>query len=123
MSPTSYQAAPPRVRIVWRAMLKGQVDRLDLYAKRDRLLALCQPDLTTLEDRFGLQAIQRLPEAEVLELNYPVLNFPAKVSSLSFDKNPVIEGVLQGIKGQYLILDSGVINLRKFTAYQVKFCA
>lgn len=107
----------------WRAMLKGQVDSLDLYAERDRLMALCQDGLTELEDRFGLQAIQRLPDAEVLELNYPVLNFPAKVTSLSFDKTPVVEGVLQGIKGQYLILDTGVINLRKFTAYQVEFSA
>lgn len=107
----------------WRAMLKGQVDPIDLYAERDRLMALCQTGLTELEDRFGLQAIQRLPEAEVLELNYPVLNFPAKVTSLSFDKTPVVEGVLQGIKGQYLILDTGVINLRKFTAYQVEFSA
>ncbi|WP_299196508.1 DUF2797 domain-containing protein [uncultured Amphritea sp.] len=107
----------------WRAMLKGQVDRLDLCAERDRLLELCQTALTELEDRFGLQAIQRLPEAEVLELNYPVLNFPAKVTSLSFDKKPVVEGVLQGIKGQYLILDTGVINLRKFTAYQIEFSA
>jgi len=35
----------------------------------------------------------------------------------------VVEGELQGIKGQYLILDSGVINMRKFTAYQVDFFA
>jgi len=31
----------------------------------------------------------------------------------------VVEGTLLGIKGQYLILDTGVINIRKFTAYQV----
>jgi hypothetical protein len=105
----------------WRAMLKGQVDPLDLIAERDRLFELCRSELSELENRFGLQAIQRLPDAEVLELNYPVLNYPAKVTSLNFDKNPVVEGVLQGIKGQYLILDTGVINLRKFTAYEVQF--
>ena len=27
---------------------------------------------------------------------------------------------LLGIKGQYLLLDSGVINIRKFTGYQVE---
>lgn len=107
----------------WRAMLKGQVDPVDLTAERDRLLELCQPELSELEERFGLQAIQRLPDAEVLELNYPVLNFPTKVSSLNFDKTAVVEGVLQGIKGQYLILDCGVINLRKFSSYQVSFSA
>lgn len=107
----------------WRAMLKGQVDPLDLIAERDRLFELCHTELSELENSVGLQALQRLPDAEVLELNYPVLNYPAKVTSLNFDKTPVVEGVLQGIKGQYLILDTGVINLRKFTAYEVQFSA
>ena len=44
---------------------------------------------------------------------------PEKVKSLNFDKTPEISGTLQGIKGQYLILDSGVLNVRKFTGYQI----
>jgi hypothetical protein len=48
-----------------------------------------------------------------------VETYPQKISSLNFDKNPVVEGILQGIKGQYLILDSGVINIRKFAGYEV----
>jgi hypothetical protein len=28
-----------------------------------------------------------------------------------------------GMKGQYLILDTGVINLRKYTGYRVSFAA
>lgn len=36
------------------------------------------------------------------------------------DKNPLVEGTLLGIKGQYLILDTGVINIRKYTAYHVE---
>ena len=107
----------------WRAMLKGQVDPLDLYAERDRLMDLCQPGLSEIEAQFGLQAIQRLPAAEVTEINYPVLNFPHKVTTFNFDKEPLVEGVLQGIKGQYLMLDSGVLNIRKFSAYQVEFSA
>jgi hypothetical protein len=31
-----------------------------------------------------------------------------------------VSGVLQGIKGQYLLLDTGVINIRKFTGYEVE---
>ncbi|WP_417222531.1 DUF2797 domain-containing protein [Amphritea sp.] len=107
----------------WRAMLKGQIDPIDLYAERDRLMQLCHDGLSELENRYGLQAIQRLPDAEMLVLDFPVLNFPSKITSLNFDKNPVVEGVLQGIKGQYLLLDRGVINLRKFTAYQIEFSA
>ena len=57
----------------------------------------------------------------VFETDYPVLTYPEKVSSLSFDKQPEVSGQLLGIKGQYLILDCGVINLRKFAAYKIKF--
>ncbi len=72
-----------------------------------------------LQQRFGLQAIQPLADAEVVEIRYPVTAYPAKIVSLDLEKTPLVEGTLLGIKGQYLLLDTGVINLRKFTAYQV----
>jgi hypothetical protein len=104
-------------------MLKGQVDPLDLSVERDKLFELCAEGLSELEQKYGIQAIQRLPEADQVEINYPVMNYPQKVSTFNFDKTPEVSGVLQGIKGQYLILDGGVINIRKFTAYQVAFSA
>lgn len=105
----------------WRAMLKGQVDTLDLVAERDRLLALCNAELGALEQRFGLQAIQRLTQAEAVSIVYPVLEYPAKVVSLDLEKTPLVAGTLLGIKGQYLMLDIGVINIRKYGAYHVSF--
>jgi hypothetical protein len=48
-----------------------------------------------------------------------VLKYPTKVVSLNFDKTPIITGVLEGIKGQYLLLDSGVLNIRKFSSYHL----
>lgn len=107
----------------WRKMLKNEVDDLTLSETRDLLFDKCKDGLTALESEFGLQAIQRLPDAEQIEINYPVLNYPLKVTSFNFDKTPEVSGVLQGIKGQYLILDTGVINMRKFTAYQVSISA
>ncbi len=103
----------------WRAMLKGQVDSIDLLAERDRLLAECQPEVKELQQRFGLQAISAIDDADMVEISYPVLEHPSKVTSLNFDKQPLVEGTLMGIKGQYLILDTGVINIRKFAGYQV----
>mgnify|MGYP000412738465 CR=1 FL=1 len=70
--------------------------------------------------RFGEHAIERLPEQEVLDLHYPVNSYPSKISSFNLDKNPLVEGQLQGIKGQYLIFNNGVINIRKFGSYEVK---
>jgi len=104
----------------WRTMLKGGNALLDLQAKRDELLAECREELEALQERFGLQAIQYCEDAQSLEFDYPVLEYPVKVTSHNLDKNPDFEGQLMGIKGQYLILDSGVINIRKYTGYQVE---
>lgn len=108
-------------RTSWQAMLKGDADLVDLVAIRDELFEQCAGALGELTTRFGIQAIQRLDETETVEIQYPVIEYPSKVSSFNFDKNPLVEGTLMGIKGQYLIFDAGVINIRKFTAYQVEF--
>ena len=55
-----------------------------------------------------------------MEFEYPVIEYPAKVKSLNFDKMPTIEGTLTGIKAQYLMLDQEfVLNIRKFEGYEV----
>jgi len=105
----------------WRAMLKGQVDAIDLIAERDRLLDLYAQPLAELQRRFGVQALQLLPSAEAISIDYPVREYPTKVVSLDLEKTPQIEGYLLGIKGQYLMFDTGVLNIRKFGAYHVSF--
>jgi len=107
----------------WRAMLKGDVTPMDLTQVRDRLLEQCADGIAELEQTHGLQAIQQLSDAQQIDIDYPVEVFPTKVTSFNFDKTEVVEGTLMGIKGQYLMLDTGVINIRKFTAYQVAFSA
>jgi len=67
-----------------------------------------------------LQDIQFCEDAESFEFNFPVLEYPTKIVSHNLDKNPHVEGQLLGIKGQYLILDTGVINIRKYTGYQAE---
>ncbi|MDN6180543.1 MAG: DUF2797 domain-containing protein [Halomonas subglaciescola] len=106
-------------RTNWRAMLKGDVETLDLYAERDRLLEQFAQGLKVLRKTHGAGAIRRL-EDDAQAFAYPVRTFPTKVVSHSLEKKPRVEGVLQGIKGQYLMLDTGVINLRKYTGYDVR---
>src|SRR5690606_17791004 len=101
----------------WRELLKGEPEPMDLLAERDRLLDSAQPGLQELQGRFGLQAIQPLTDAQVQEIRYPVLEYSPKPKSANLDKEPVLEGTLLGIKGQYLMLDTAVINIRKYTAY------
>jgi hypothetical protein len=106
-------------RTNWRALLKGDAGVLDLPAIREQIFDACADGLRELQGRFGLQAIQPLPDAEVVQMRYPVEAYPKKIVSFNLDKDPVAEGTLLGIKGQYLIFDTGVINIRKYTAYQL----
>ena len=53
-------------------------------------------------------------------LDFPVLKYPEKVKSLNLSKTPHFEGVLKGIKGQYLIFeDNTVFNVRGNEGYYV----
>jgi len=106
-------------RTNWRNMLKGGNATIDLAAERDRLLAECEKELDDLHHQFGLHAISVLTGVDAVEIHYPVQEYPEKVSSFNFDKEAEVSGTLLGIKGQYLIFDTGVINLRRFSGYQV----
>jgi len=103
----------------WRALLKGDAAPVDLLHVREQIFDVCAGGITTLQERFGLQAVQPLNEQSVVEIRYPIEGYPAKITSFNLDKNPVAEGTLLGIKGQYLMFDTGVINIRKYTAYQI----
>ena len=105
-------------RTDWRKMLKGNAETVDMKAAMDHLLQQAEPDLNHLESKHPGLRLRPLNESAV-EIKYPVARFPDKVTSLSFDKTPAISGTLDGIKGQYLILDTGVLNIRKFAGYEV----
>ncbi len=103
----------------WRTMLKGAVDPIDLAAERDRLFETCKAAIDQLQAEHGLQAIQPVTDGESVEISYPVQEYPTKVSSFNLDKEPVAGGKLMGIKGQYLIFDAAVINMRKYGGYEL----
>jgi hypothetical protein len=98
-------------RTNWQAMLKGDADDRDLEQARQELLAVCAADIEALQQEHGLQALSVLEDQ--------VLQHPGKVKSFNLDKQPLVEGTLQGIKGQYLIFDTGVINIRKYGGYEL----
>lgn len=104
----------------WQAMLKGEPDEVDLVARRDELVELCRPGLSDLQERYGIQAIQAISDVDVQHIRFPVDTYPLKVKSFNLDKAPLIEGTLIGIKGQYLIFDNGVINIRKYAGYHIE---
>ncbi len=97
----------------WRKMLKNEIDEeIDLEEEK-----------WALEEHLPVDIIELFSENDdIIALNYPVVEYPEKVKSLSFDKTNIIEGKLMGIKGQYLLFENGeVLNIRKHTSYHVKF--
>ncbi len=106
-------------RTDWRKMLKADAEPLDLKMLRDELLEKCSTEIAEVKNEQGENAIQLIDE-QVVDIKYPISEYPEKIKSLNFDKQPDIEGILMGIKGQYLILDTGVLNIRKFSGYNIK---
>ncbi len=88
----------------WRKMLTNTIAEADLVVEKDRL-----DDFLPGEVRpYYLESNRK-----VYDLNYPVLHYPEKVKSLNLEKTPQYQGVLKGIKGQYLIFeDNTVFNVR-----------
>ncbi len=106
-------------RTDWRRMLKADADPVNLFAEGQRIIERCRAEIDALNLRFGAVAIELLEMPEPTNIQYPVQRYPDKVTALNLDKTPVVDGVLEGIKGQYLLLDSGVINMRKYAGYEL----
>ena len=104
-------------RTNWRNMLKNQVDEVDLFQVYESLW----PQVRSTLDEELLQDVEEIARPDAaLRLDYPALHYPDKVTSFNLDKTPLVEGRLDAIKGQYLILDNGVINIRKYGGYLVR---
>ena len=87
----------------WREMLKGKSSDEDLMAWRHQL----EPYLPEQVKPYFLANNQPL------NLLFPVEQYPEKPKSLNLTKTPEYEGILVGIKGQYLIFeDDTVFNIR-----------
>lgn len=107
-------------KTAWQRMLKGGEEAIDLGEARDRLHAEIEKEINDLNNLHDEPMVEFLPRDQLLEFTYPVSVYPEKVTSLNFDKTSHVAGVLLGIKGQYLILDSGVLNIRKFSGYKIR---
>ena len=98
----------------WRKMLKGDPPAVELAAERDRLYA----ELETGHPDFDVPG-ESVPDARVMELEYPVMTFPEKVVAHNFDKVSCLTGELSGVKGQYLYFGATVMNVRKYAGYEL----
>ena len=107
-------------RTAWQTMLKGNGAPQDLEQIRRQRMVSCERGIADLHLQYGESAFELLEDAPETRIEYPVLSWPEKIKAHNFDKQAVVEGTLMGIKGQYLMLDTGVLNIRKFGGYEVE---
>jgi hypothetical protein len=94
----------------WRNMLMNIHPEIDLAAKKEETKALLDAEYHKYISESN----------EVVNINFPVLDYPVKVKSIGFDKVPEYTGTLKGIKGQYLLFANGIVlNIRKHGGYVV----
>lgn len=87
----------------WRKMLKNDVEGENLVTWRNKL-----------KQYIPIEAQEYFIENNTeTTIEFPVLQYPKKPKSLNFEKAGAYQGVLKGIKGQYLIFeDNTVCNIR-----------
>lgn len=106
-------------RTDWRAMLKGNPAEVDMLERKTSAYQAVKHELHELNSLHA-DFMWELSEDDPIIIDYPVENYLDKIVALDFDRQDKISGRLMGIKGQYLIMDCGVINLRKFAGYEVE---
>ena len=95
----------------WRKMLTNDVLDLNLAEIRENLKQYIPEEAREYY----------LANNKETEIEFPVLEFPRKVKTLNLGKTPFYEGVLKGIKGQYLLFEDGtVFNVRGHEGFVIE---
>lgn len=95
----------------WRTMLKNEIKDVDLVEWREKLRPFIPEEA---KEYF-------IANNSETHMEFPVLHYPKKPKSLNLIKTPSYEGILKGIKGQYLIFeDDTVFNVRGSEGYVVR---
>lgn len=95
----------------WRKMLKNEIEDVNLIEQRDALKSYIPEEAKAYF----------IEENEETHIDFPVSRYPEKLKTLNLDKTQAYEGVLKGVKGQYLIFeDDTVFNVRSWEGYVVR---
>jgi hypothetical protein len=96
----------------WRKMLSGTPEPVDLVKVKEELSEHVPEELKKYI----------LLDNTVTGIKYPVTKYPTKIKSVKLERNPILEGRLLGIKGQYLLLNEDrVFNIRSHEGFISEF--
>lgn len=98
----------------WRAMLKNVRDTsVNLTQAKQYMSEVIQSQSDELANYLNTSD-------EIYSLTYPTQIIEGSINSIKLDKHPIVEGLLTGIKGQYLIFDTkNALNIRSHSGYEV----
>lgn len=97
----------------WQKMVTEDSVPFDLVSKKKELLEVL--------DSWDLGVpYAESDEQKITKLSYPISEYPKKSKSFSPDKEKEIDSKLLGIKGQYLLFEDVVINIRAYGGYEIR---
>lgn len=101
-------------RTDWRALVRGDAEPVDLPLLRDRLRRLDADD-PLVDDQ-----VRWAPDYAPLALSYPILRYPSRIRRFRLERDRRVRATLVGVKGQFLLFDQGVLNVRQHTGFHVR---
>ena len=110
-----------RDKTQWRQMLSTRGCDVDLRAAiinahNDGVIERYIEDEPLFSERAPIPLYQ---SADVCQIEYPADTLPPKITAVNLEKTPDYSGRLLGIKGQYLLFDTGVLNIKKYTGFHI----
>lgn len=96
-----------------------EIDSLDLLNEREKFLKAIQNSKLEFSNTKGKKSQIQFHPSKMKEtslFHYPIQSYP-KAKSIKPVPNQPIESKLIGIKGQYLLMEEGVLNLRTYGGY------
>lgn len=94
----------------WQKMVSSDSIEVDLHSTKEKLFALKNP-------KEIVETVKFESGSEVIKINYPIVKYPKKAASYKLSKEKPIEDILVGIKGQYLLFENAVFNIRSHSGY------
>ena len=113
----------------WRKMLSFQVQEIDLTAVAQQLIAEHQHLIQDIINKFpagNIELVTEVAQQNLVKIEYPNVDSEiaeVPIKSLSKLVQPQTQSMITdrliAIKGQYLLLRGGVLNLRNLTGYHL----
>ncbi|WP_411823067.1 DUF2797 domain-containing protein [Leptospira sp. 'Mane'] len=113
-------------KTTWQKMVAGDPPEMDLKKEKEKFLRHLEKQSFEMEMKTGKKkeiAWKSDLSEKIVEIQYPIVSFPKKIKSYKLDESNPIEDILVGIKGQYLLFENGVINIRSYSGYQTSLYA